>query len=453
MAPHTGLPVPQRYWSMTSIWLALAMAVLDSSIANVALPTIASNLDASPAEAVWVVNAYQLTIVVSLLPFAALGESIGFRRVFLSGVALFTIASLGCTFSHSLPQLAFARAIQGFGAAGIMSVNGALVRFTYPSNMLGRGIGYNALVVAFSAAAGPTVASGVLAFAPWQWLFAINTPFGLAAILIGLKALPESPRTRSFDVFGSLLNVVMFGPIFVGIDILTRLGRPVLGTATLLLGIAAGALNVVRSRTQPHPIMPIDLLGNRMFALTVVTSIASFSAQMLAFVSLPFYFEGILQRSQVETGLLMTPWPLAVGIGAPIAGRLADRFSAAILCGGGLLLLCAGLVLLAFLPANATTIDIVWRMALCGLGFGLFQSPNNRSMLSTAPFARSGAAAGMQSTSRLVGQTCGATMAAISFYLADHAETVALAVAAALAGLAAIASISRLLYPGKTPPS
>jgi DHA2 family multidrug resistance protein-like MFS transporter len=166
---------------------------------------------------------------------------------------------------------------------------------------------------------------------------------------------------------------------------------------------------------------------------------------MLAFVSLPFYFETALHRSQVETGLLMTPWPLAVGIGAPVAGRLADRFSPAILGGIGLALMCAGLILLAFLPADATPADIVWRMALCGLGFGLFQSSNNRAMISSAPLERSGAAAGMQATSRLVGQTCGATIAAISFRLATHAETVSLAVAAALAGAAALTSVTRLL--------
>jgi DHA2 family multidrug resistance protein-like MFS transporter len=166
MAQFNGLPVPQRYWSAATIWLALTISVLDGSIANVALPTIARDLSSPPAEAVWVVNAYQLTIVVSLLPLAALGEMIGYRRVFQTGVVLFTLASLGCTFCHSLLALAIARAIQGFGAAGIMSENGALVRYTYPANMLGRGLGLNALVASAAAALGPTVASGILAVAP-----------------------------------------------------------------------------------------------------------------------------------------------------------------------------------------------------------------------------------------------------------------------------------------------
>lgn len=176
-----GLPTPQRYWAAATIWLALTLSVLDGSIANVALPTIAADLNAPAADSVWVVNAYQLAIVVSLLPMAAIGEMVGFRRVFQLGIIVFTLGSLGCTFAHSLPMLAFARAIQGFGAAGIMSQNGALVRFTYPAKMLGRGLGLNALVASAGAALGPTVASGILAVASWQWLFAVNVPIGIGA--------------------------------------------------------------------------------------------------------------------------------------------------------------------------------------------------------------------------------------------------------------------------------
>jgi DHA2 family multidrug resistance protein-like MFS transporter len=160
-----GLATPQRYWAAGTIWLALTLSVLDGSIANVALPTIAADLHSPAADSVWVVNAYQLTIVVSLLPMAAMGEMVGFRRVFQLGIIVFTLGSIGCTFAHSLPMLAFARAIQGFGAAGIMSQNGALVPFTYPSKMLGRGLGLNALVASAGAALGPTVASGILAVA------------------------------------------------------------------------------------------------------------------------------------------------------------------------------------------------------------------------------------------------------------------------------------------------
>ena len=445
--PHVtdGLPLPARYWSLLTIWLGTTMAVLDSAIANVALPTIARDLAAPPAESIWIVSAYQLTIVVSLLPLAALGGVIGYRRVYLGGLVAFTVASLGCALAHSLSGLALARALQGFGAAGLMSVNGALLRFSYPARQLGRGVGLNALVVSVAAAVGPTVASGILSVGPWEWLFAINVPFGILAYLIGRRALPASPTGGRLDLASTLLNVLTFGLLFTGTDVLTRGGGGWYGGAELAGAAVAGTLLVLRSRGREQPLAPIDLLKSRLFSLSVATSIASFAAQMLAFVSIPFYLQGVLHRTQVETGLLMTPWPCAVGLSAPIAGRLSDRFPAAILGSAGLALLALGLAALALMPAGATAFDVAWRMALCGFGFGFFQAPNNRTLLSSVPLARSGAAGGMLATARLTGQTTGAIVAAICFRVATSAETMALAVATGCAALAAIASLSRLI--------
>jgi DHA2 family multidrug resistance protein-like MFS transporter len=286
-----GLPTPQRYWAAATIWLALTLSVLDGSIANVALPTIAGDLNSRPADSIWVVNAYQLAIVVSLLPMAAVGEMVGFRRIFQLGIVVFTLGSLGCTIAHSLPMLALSRAIQGFGAAGIMSQNGALVRFTYPSKVLGRGLGLNALVASAGAALGPTVASGILAVASWQWLFAVNVPIGIAAYLLGRRSLPDNPKSGSFDLKGTLLNASMFGFGFIGIDLLTRGGNIWIGMSTLALGAISAAGLVLHSRSQSEPIVPFDLLRNPVFSLSVATSIASFAAQMLAFVSLPFFLK------------------------------------------------------------------------------------------------------------------------------------------------------------------
>ena len=440
-----GLPLPARYWSVLTIWLGITMAVLDSAIANVALPTIARDLSAAPAESIWIVSAYQLTIVVSLLPLAALGGVIGYRRIYLGGLVAFTVASLGCALTHSLPELALARALQGFGAAGVMSVNGALLRFSYPARQLGRGVGLNALVVSVAAAVGPTVASGILAVGPWEWLFAINVPFGILAFVIGRKSLPASPTGGRLDLVSTVLNVLTFSLLFTGTDVLTRGGGGWYGGAELVGAIVAGTLLVLRSRGQDRPLAPIDLLKSRLFSLSVATSIASFTAQMLAFISIPFYLQGALHWTQVQTGLLMTPWPCAVGISAPIAGRLSDRFPAAILSSAGLALLAVGLAALALMPVDATAFEVAWRMAICGFGFGFFQAPNNRTMLSSVPLARTGAAGGMLATARLTGQTTGAIVTAICFRIATSAETLALAIAAGCAALAAVASLSRLL--------
>jgi DHA2 family multidrug resistance protein-like MFS transporter len=409
-----GLPPPQRRLAFLTIALGLVMAVMDGAIANVALPTIAGDLNASPAFSIWIVNGYQLAITISLLPLASLGEIVGYRRVYLAGLVLFTLASLLCTLSHTLLLLTLARIIQGFGAAGILSVNAALVRFTFPRAQLGRGIGFNALVVAVSAAVGPTVAAAILAVGTWPYLFAINIPIGIAAMAVGWRNLPHTERaSHSFDWQSAVLSAITFG---VGIAAIDSVGH---GEALLVdlaeLGIAGVAFYwLLHRQTQmASPLLPMDLLRIPVFALSITTSIASFCAQMLAFVALPFYLESRFGYSAVKMGLLITPWPIAVAFAAPLAGRLVERYPAGLLGGIGLFAFGLGLGAVALLPDDPAMIDVIWRMALSGAGFGLFQTPNNRTMIAAAPRERSGGASGMLGTARLVGQTTGAALVAL----------------------------------------
>lgn len=443
MDASDGLPTPRRYGSIAAIVLAITLAVLDGAIANVALPSIARDLNASPAASIWIVNAYQLAVVISILPFASLGDILGYRRVYQAGLLVFTLASVGCAMSHSLVGLTLARVLQGFGAAAIMSVNAALVRFTYPHRLLGRAIGINALVVAIASAVGPSVASAILSVASWPWLFAVNLPTGTLALLIAHFALPHTERSpHPFDTPSALLNALAFGLLITGAESLST--GSALGALGLAGGLAAGVVLVRRQLSRAAPLVPVDLLRIPAFTFSVVASVCSFSAQMLAFVSLPFYFQNVLGRGQVETGLLMTPWPVAVAVMAPIAGRLADRFSAAVLCGVGSVVLAIGLALLALLPTSATSLTLGCVMALCGVGFGFFQSPNNRAMLGSAPRARSGGAGGMQATARLLGQTSGATLVAFSFRAsASHGPTLALGLGACFAAASALVSTLR----------
>ncbi len=440
-----GLPIPRRYWSVAAIWLAMTMSVLDGAIANVALPTIARELHASAASSIWVVNAYQLAITVTLLPLAALGDRLGYRRVYMVGLAVFTLGSLGCALSHTLLTLTAARVLQGLGAGGIMSINAALVRFTYPKKFLGRGMGLNALVISVSAALGPTVAAAILSRWSWEWLFAINVPIGILAIAIGVSALPVTVgSSRKFDWVSAVLNALTFGFLITGAESIAREGLAS-GLTKLAVGGAAGALLGYRELRREAPLVPFDLLKLPIFGLSIATSIVAFAAQMMAYVGLPFYFQSVMGRTAVETGLLMTPWPLAVGISAPLAGRLADRHRAGTLGGIGLSVFAIGLFALSIMPIHAGSWDIAWRMALCGLGFGFFQSPNNRAMITAAPMHRSGAAGGALATARLLGQTAGAVTTAVFFHLAGTSATkTALATAAGLAAFAALVSLSRL---------
>ena len=441
-----GLPPERRRWAAAAIFTALAMASLDTAIANIALPAIAADLHVSPAEVVWVVNVYQIALVATLLPLGALGEIVGHQRIYLGGLLLFTLASLGCACAWSLESLLVARTLQGLGASGVMSVNTALVRFVYPSRQLGRGFGHNALVVAIAFTLGPTIASSILALGPWPWLFAVNLPFGLIALAIGLKTLPSTPRaTHAFDFTGAALATACLGLFIIGIGSAAHQTAPAVVGIEIVAALAFGWLLTRRHLDHPAPMLPIDLFRRPIFALSAATAVCSFAVQGLAFVSLPFYFEDVLHRSQVETGFFLTPWPLVVGIMAPIGGRLSDRYPAGILGGVGLALLAFGMVLLATLPTEPSIANIVWRMVICGIGFGFFQTPNMKALMSSAPPHRSGSASGIVATARLTGQTIGAALAALCFALAGHdGAALALALGAGFAALGSVMSFLRL---------
>ena len=453
MAPYSpadGLPQPMRGWAVATSIIAVGMASLDTSIANTALPTIALDVNASPAASVWVVNAYQLALIGTLLPFASLGDIYGFRRVYTWGIVVFTLGSLLCAVSWSLPTLAMARVLQGLGASGIMSVNTALIRFVYPSSQLGRGVGFNAMIVAVSTALGPTVAAAILSVASWQWLFAVNVPAGAVAVLLAMKALPDTPRaTHDFDLPSALLNAVAFSALIFCIGEVAHSAAPAIEAAAGLLALGAGVLLVQRQLRLPVPLLPIDLYRRPMFALSSATSICSFAAQGLAYVSLPFLFQTVLGRSAVETGLLLTPWPVATAIMAPIAGPLSDRYPPAILGGIGLAILCAGLLLMAALPPDATPLGIALRLLVCGTGFGFFQSPNLKAIMSSAPPGRSGGASGIVATSRLLGQAVGAALVALCFGISmQSGPALALMLGACFAGAGSALSFSRLVARG-----
>lgn len=449
--PNDGVPLPQRYGAILAIALGITVAVLDGAIANVALPTIARDLNASAATSVWIVNAYQLAITISLLSLASLGDIIGYRKVYLTGLLVFSVTSLGCAMSDSLWTLTLARVLQGFGAAAVMSVNVALVRLIYPQRHLGRGMGINALIVAVSAAAGPSVAAAILSVSSWPWLFAVNIPIGIAAFICGMKFLPKNPPKvgkPKFDVYSALLNALTFGLLISAISGFAQRQNSLLLLGEVVIMLVVGTLFVRRQLTQEFPLLPVDLLRIPIFSLSVGTSICSFSAQMLAFVSLPFFLQTVLGKTEVMTGLLLTPWPIATMIMAPIAGRLLERFNAGLLGSIGLALFAVGLLSLALLPASPSDLDIIWRMALCGAGFGIFQSPNNHTMISSAPRHRSGGASGMLGTARLLGQTSGAALVALMFNLfGNHGTHSSLLLGALFALCAAIVSSLRIRQP------
>ena len=438
---------PREFRGMVAILLSIALATLDTAIANTALPAIAADLNASPAASVWIINAYQLAAVATLLPFAALGGVLGQRKVYLGGLILFVVSSALCTFSWSLPTLTVARVLQGIGASAIMSVNAGLISSIFPRERLGRGLGMNALVVGTSFSIGPTIASLVLSVAHWPWLFAINLPIGLFALVFAWNSLPATkPGSLTFDRLTALLNVITFGALIFALSQAAQLGSMSSVLIALAIFLVGGAMMLRREAGHPAPMFPLDLLKRPMFALSALTAFCSFATQGLAFVSLPFFFETTLGRDPVQTGFLMTPWSVMVAMIAPFAGRMSDRYPPGLLGGMGLAMLCIGMISLATMPADASVLSIGARMIVCGIGFGFFQAPNQKALMTSAPKERASGASGTIATARLIGQATGAALVALSFGISNtHGPVLALSIGAGFAAVGSIASGLRLV--------
>jgi len=446
-APQTltdGLATPRRTWAHAAIGLAIVMSVMDGTIANVALPTFVSALHITPAASIWVVNAYQLSVCMSLLVLGSLGDIYGYDRVFRICLVIFTAASLGCALSHGLVSLACARFVQGIGGAGILGVTNAMLRGIYPSRDLTAGIGRNTLAVAAALAAGPSIASLILSIATWPWLFAVNVPIGILALIMANRALPAFPRGRQvLDFASAALSASVFGLLALGIDAAGHGQGRALAAGALTLGACLAILLVRRQANRIAPLLPVDLFKIRLFTLSVSTTFLASMAQLMAYVAIPFLFHAI-GRSQTEIGLLITPWPVMVGIMAPFAGRLARRFAPQSLASAGLIFMAAGLVLLALIPPGATVWAITWRMMLCGIGYGLFLPPNATTQIGAVPKPRSGGASTLGATARVLGQAIGAALVAFLLSATPRGGiTLALTGAAAIAVLAAAVSATR----------
>jgi DHA2 family multidrug resistance protein-like MFS transporter len=397
-----------------------------------------------------VVNAYQLVVTMMLLGFAAIGDVFGYKKVFLCGVSIFVTASAMCAMSTSFEMMVAARVLQGIGGACTMSINTALLRIIFPPNRLGRVMAANAVIVAVTAASGPALGGAILAVGHWSWIFLMNIPLGLAALFIGWKLLPHNPPSktvRRLDGQSVVLNAVFFGLLIYTIEQIAHDGFSTQLILQAVIAVIVGVVYVRRQLQLPMPILPVDLFRIPIFALSIGCSIACFTAQMLALVSLPFYMQHSLGLSVAQTGLLLTPWPLATTLTAPIAGRLIEKVHPGILGAIGMGIFALGLFLLATVGHISAPFELGWRMAICGIGIGLFQTPNNVTITTSAPIQRSGGASGMLGTARVLGQTLGTALVAVLFHLLGNqsgGEVACLWVALGLAATAGVVSMCRV---------
>lgn len=457
-----GLRGTRLMLAAVSIYIGMICANLDMVIMQNALPSLTHELGIGSSDAVWVVTLYMLVMLILLLPVSSLSDRIGYKRTYLWGFGLFIGASLLCGLAPGFASLQVGRGLQGVGAAAMMCCTTSLIRLVYPRERMARAIAANATVVAISLAAGPSLAALILSHLSWHWLFWINLPLGIVALFMGYYALPDNavqlPLRLTRQALGEwraavamidgpsfVMSAVFFTLLLLGSDHISE--QPLLGSLALAAAVLFCWGFVRRERRTPFPMLPMDLLSQREYALTILTSFASFASQGAAFVALPFFLQHRMQLSLGESAMVMTAWPVSLAVTAPLAARIIQRFAIAKVCGTGLAVMTIGLVVVAsgWLPADAKWLMIP--LALCGSGFGLFQTPNNYLIIASAPAERSGAVGGLRAVTRVFGQLSGAAIVGLLFALSGNGgvdgSVDGLFFAALLAAAAAVASVIR----------
>jgi DHA2 family multidrug resistance protein-like MFS transporter len=344
-----------------------------------------------------------------------------------------------------------------------LALTSAILRTVFPRDQLGRALGINAMVIGTSVAAGPTIGGAILAIAPWPWLFLINVPVGIAIVIMSRGVLPSvRGHGGALHLPSAITSALGFALIVHGIDGIGRgEARPEIALE-LLVGGCSFAWFLAHQRRLEKPMFAVNLFSRPLFALASLSGIFCYSASALAVVTLPFFFQVVMGVSPLHSGLLMAAWPVTMGLTANFAGRLSDRYPAAILSTLGAGMLGLGLTLYALLPANASAVQIVLHGILCGFGFGLFQSPNSREMMATAPREQTASASAIMAATRVGGQTCGAAAVSVIFSAfaatldvhgaaatahAHEATSAALGIASIIAFTAAAASSIRFWFP------
>ncbi len=400
--------MPGRLWAVVSISCGSVLYTLDGGIANVALPTIAEALHIPSASAVMVVSAYNLVLAMALLPFAAFGERYGHARVFRAGLIGYLLASTGCLFADSLTMLLVLRAVQALAAASLLSVSLAMVRMVYPATMLGRGLGLNTMASTLGAAIAPPVGGLLIAHAPWQVLFAAGIPLALIGLAASPALPPSETHDRAYDRAGALLCALTFGLLIAGLQSLSQ-GVPLtIALPVIFAGAMAGVLFVRHEHSASAPVLPVDLLRQPAMALSVLGALFAVLASTALMLDLPFRLHA-MGFGSTAIGAMIAPYAIAIMIVAPSSGMLSDKFSPTRLGSIGMTIALLGMLSFVLLPAVPTVGEVAWRMALCGVGFSLFFSPNGRLVVGSVPRERAAGASSLLSTTRMFGQALGST--------------------------------------------
>ncbi|WP_378956179.1 MFS transporter [Pelosinus sp. sgz500959] len=399
---------PWLIFSVTSV--GTFMATLDSSIVNVALPKIAGNLNVSLSLVQWVVSAYLLSICCLLPLFGRLGDMLSRRLVYNTGLLAFTLGSIFCGVSGHIGLLIIARIAQGVGAAMIMANAPAIISAAFPGPERGRALGLVGMIVALGSMTGPSIGGFLVDTFGWESIFFVNIPIGIVGFLASYFILVKDERRQGekFDYLGAILFTLGMTSFLLVVSHGEEWGWFTITVITLaIVSLLSFSVFIYHEKHEPFPMIDLGLFNNWAFLSGNITGLLSYMAVFSNTMLLPFYLSSILNLSPSQIGLLITPFPIVLIIVAPISGYLSERVNPALLSTIGLTAIMLGLIWIAMLHTASALWEVAAGQAILGLGNGLFQSPNNNSVMSSVPPVKLGTAGGINSLVRSVGQVCG----------------------------------------------
>lgn len=401
----------QKWWVFGTVAAGVLLATIDGSIVNIALPTLVGEFATTFAVVQWVALGYLLTLAALSLGVGRLGDVVGKKRIYVVGMAAFTVASILCGLAPGVEWLIAFRVIQAVGATMILSLGAAILTEAFPFKERGRALGWIGTAVSLGVVTGPVVGGILLSSFSWRSIFWVNLPVGIAGTLLAWRHVPETPPHpgQRFDLRGAMVLGGALLSFALGLTVAQsrRFNDPlVVG----LLGVSMLAILVfIRvERRHPHPMIDLSLFSNRRLTASVATGFVTFVTVSAFFLLMPFYLEGVLGLSTREMGLVMAAGPLALGIVAPIAGNLSDRVGVRGITLTGLVVLTLAYLRLSGLSQNLSIPGYLALAIPIGIGMGIFQSPNNVTIMSSVPPQYLGIGSGLLNITRLLGQITGA---------------------------------------------
>jgi EmrB/QacA subfamily drug resistance transporter len=399
----------RKWWVLISVSMGTFLSTIDGSIVNVALPTLEEELHTTFATVQWVVVAYLLVLTSMMLGVARLGDMIGKKKIYLTGMVVFTSASLLCGMAPSIGALIGFRVIQGSGAVMIQALGMGLVTEAFPSSERGRALGIIGTVVSIGISVGPTAGGVLIGAVGWRSIFLVNLPVGIAGFFLVRRFVPDwrPPGGQRFDVWGALIMLVTLVMLALGLTFGPNTGWNSFSILALLIGSAVGFIIFVLVEARiDQPMVDLRLFRDSLFSVSLVTGFLVFMVIAGMFI-LPFYLERVKGFDTQETGLLLTVFPAALGLLAPISGALSDRYGPRGISLIGLAIFGLSCLTMAALKQSTSTWQYILYLLPVGIGAGIFQSPNNSAIMGTARREQLGVVSGLLSLSRNFGQVTG----------------------------------------------